>query len=186
MSQANEVRIIGGKWRSRKIKFSGDVYLRPTPNRVRETLFNWLETTIVDATGLDMFAGSGALGFEALSRGAKTIVMMDKSKQVISNLKKNADTLATKDIVLICKEFSPILPNFFNQQFDIVFLDPPFRQNLIQICSQWLEQHHCLTENAIIYTENESSLKNINVPANWELYRQKTAGQVCYSLWHRK
>jgi len=185
MPYANEVRIIGGKWRSRRIKFSGNPHLRPTPNRVRETVFNWLTPTVIDAVCLDMFAGSGALSFEALSRGAKSVVMLDKSKQVISHLKKNADILHADNMVFICKEFTPKLHNLFHQQFDIVFLDPPFRQNLVTICSQWLEENACLTEDAIIYTETESSLKNIGVPTNWELRRQKTAGQVCYSLWRR-
>ena len=185
MSQSNEVRIIGGKWRSRRIKFSGNPHLRPTPNRVRETLFNWLDPMITNAVCLDMFAGSGALSFEALSRGAKSVVMMDKSKQVISDLKKNADILKADNIVFIHKEFSPKLHHFFKQQFDIVFLDPPFHKDLVKACSQWLEQYNCFTKDAFIYTENESSLKVVNVPANWELYRQKTAGQVCYSLWQR-
>jgi 16S rRNA (guanine966-N2)-methyltransferase len=181
----NEVRIIGGKWRSRKIKFSGNPYLRPTPNRVRETVFNWLDPVITNAVCLDMFAGSGALGFEALSRGAKSVIMMDKSKQVISDLKKNAVLLSAGDIIFVCKEFSSKLHNFFKQQFDIVFLDPPFHKNLVQSCSQWLEQNDCLTQGAFIYTENESVLKTIDMPSNWKLYRQKTTGQVCYSLWQK-
>lgn len=185
MPYANEIRIIGGKWRSRRIKYLGNPYLRPTPNRVRETVFNWLSPIICDAVCFDMFAGSGALGFEALSRGAKSVIMMDKSKQVISYLKENAVALQADNAIFVCKEFTPKLHNFFKQQFDIVFLDPPFRKNLIQPCVQWLEENDCLTVNAIIYTENESSLERINMPPSFNLYRQKTAGQVCYSLWKR-
>jgi 16S rRNA (guanine966-N2)-methyltransferase len=181
----NEVRIIGGKWRSRKIRFSGNPHLRPTPNRVRETIFNWLDPIIINTVCLDMFAGSGALGFEALSRGAKSVIMMDKSKQVIRDLKKNAELLPTDSVILFHKEFFSKLRNFFKPQFDIVFLDPPFRKDLVKACSQWLEQHDCLAPNAFIYTETESSLKMISVPSNWILYRQKTAGQVCYTLWQR-
>lgn len=186
MHKPNEVRIISGKWRSRKIRFSDHPNLRPTPNSVRETVFNWLAPVIIDAVCLDMFAGSGALGFEALSRGAKHVVMMDKSRQVINDLRKNAFLLEANNIDFVCKEFSSKLNNFFQQQFNIVFLDPPFHKNLIQICSQWLEQQNCLTKDSFIYTENESSLKTINIPVNWKLHRQKTAGQVCYSLWRRE
>jgi 16S rRNA (guanine966-N2)-methyltransferase len=186
MHKPNEVRIIGGKWRSRKIRFTGHPNLRPTPNSVRETVFNWLAPIITDAVCFDMFAGSGALGFEALSRGAKNVVMMDKSRQAINDLRSNAALLETNAANFICKDFSIKLQLVFEKQFDLVFLDPPFHKNLIQVCSQWLEQQNCLANNAFIYTENESSLKTINVPDNWQLYRQKTAGQVCYSLWQRK
>lgn len=185
MHKPNEVRIIGGKWRSRKIRFTRHTNLRPTPNSVRETVFNWLAPVISDAVCFDMFAGSGALGFEALSRGAKHVIMMDKSRQVINDLRSNASLLETNDINFICKDFSTKLRLVFEQQFDIVFLDPPFHKNLIQVCGQWLEEQNCLTKNAFIYIENESSLKIISVPDNWQLLRQKISGQVCYSLWQR-
>ena len=180
--KANELRIIGGKWRGRKLKFAANSQIRPTPNRVRETLFNWLAPIINDAICLDLFAGSGALGFEALSRGAKQVTMVDKSPQVIKTLTDNANTLGTDDIEFMCVEFLPALKNPFHRQFDIVFLDPPFHQNLIAPCANWLAQNSCLTEHAFIYIEAESSLKTLSVPGNWEMYKQKTAGQVTYSL----
>jgi 16S rRNA (guanine966-N2)-methyltransferase len=182
----NQLRIIGGKWRNRKIKFSADVEIRPTPNRIRETLFNWLVPHIEGAICLDLFAGSGALGFEALSRGARHITMVDKSPEVIKTLKKNAVILGTRDIEFFCIKFSLNLKNFFTHKFNIVFLDPPFYKNLVKPCSQWLEQQNCLTDEAFIYIEAESSLKILPVPSNWQIYRSKIAGQVRYSLLHRK
>ncbi len=182
----NQLRIIGGKWRNRKLKFSANVEVRPTPNRIRETLFNWLAPYIEGATCLDLFVGSGALGFEALSRGAKHVTMVDKSPEVIKILKDNAAVLGTENIDFYCVEFSPELKNFFNHKFNIVFLDPPFYKNLIEPCSQWLEQQNCLTDDAFIYIEAESSLKILPVPTSWKIYRSKIAGQVSYSLLHRK
>ena len=130
--KTSELRIIGGKWRGRKLKFSPSLDLRPTPNRVRETLFNWLAPVINNAICLDLFAGSGALGFEALSRGAQKVTMLDKSARVIKTLKANAEILGTENITFLCMEFSPSLKNPFKQQFNVVFLDPPFKQNLIK------------------------------------------------------
>ncbi|KPJ68062.1 MAG: hypothetical protein AMJ43_01255 [Coxiella sp. DG_40] len=182
----NQLRIIGGKWRNRKIKFAANVRIRPTPNRIRETLFNWLAPHIEGAICLDLFAGSGVLGFEALSRGARHVAMVDESLEVIKSLKKNAAILKTEDIDFFCVKFSPNLKNFFTHKFNIVFLDPPFHENLIEPCSQWLEQHNCLTTDAFIYIEAESSLKSLPVPINWKIHRNKIAGQVRYSLLHRK
>lgn len=179
----NEVRIIGGKWRSRKITFPACEHLRPTPNLVRETLFNWLAPVIDGAVCLDLFAGSGALSFEALSRGAQKTVMVDKSPDVIKNLKKNAELLSADNVEFLCLDFSPNQKNNpFKDQFDIVFLDPPFYQNLVVPCCKWLEENNCLKPEAFIYIEAESTLKNIHFPSNWEIYRQKTTGQVSYYL----
>ncbi len=181
----NQLRIIGGKWRNRKITFSANVEIRPTPNRIRETLFNWLAPHIEGAICLDLFAGSGAVGFEALSRGAKHVTMVDKSPEVIKTLKKNTVILGTENIDFFCVKFTPKLKNFFIHKFNIVFLDPPFYKNLIGLCSQWLEQQNCLANGAFIYIEAESSLKDLQVPKNWKIHRSKVAGQVRYSLLYR-
>lgn len=175
------LRIIGGKWRGRKLKVCQDTYLRPTTNFVRETLFNWLNPVTHDAVCLDMFAGSGALGFEALSRGAKHVTMMDQSKAVIKTLRDNAKMLEVKNLDLICKSFSPKLNNPFAHIFDVVFLDPPFYKNLIAPCCEWLEKNNCLNKNAYIYIEAEKELETIKVPEKWGLLRQKSSGAVrCY------
>lgn len=189
------LRIIGGKWRGRKLKVCQNQHIRPTSDRVRETLFNWLAPVIRGATCLDMFAGSGALGFEALSRGAKQVVMMDQSRDVINTLQENANILKINNIEFLCHAFQckgedPLAPSGGmipapTVKFDVAFLDPPFNQGFVEPCCQWLEQNGCLTEAAMIYVEAESSLKPLPVPDNWQQYRHKIAGQVCYSLWRR-
>lgn len=189
------LRIIGGKWRGRKLKVCQSQYIRPTPNRVRETLFNWLALVIKDAICLDMFAGSGALGFEALSRGAKQVVMIDQSRDVIKTLKENAKILNTIDVAFWHHKFtcrggdhpaqSEGFPAPTTFKFDVVFLDPPFHQEFIGPCCRWLEYIDCLQPNAFIYVEAEKKLQPLPVPVNWELYKHKVAGQVNYSLWQR-
>lgn len=178
------LRIIGGKWRSRKIFFPDAVGLRPTPNMVKETLFNWLGHAIIDATCLDLFAGSGALSFEALSRGAKLVIATEYNKILIKNLKETATLLeATNFIPLqaqIPQQLDKIPPLY---KFDIVFLDPPFRQNLIPITIQKLEEKNLLAKDVFLYMETE---KNLDIKStlneSWQILRNKTQGQVQYSL----
>src|SRR5690349_4114916 len=144
--QTHQLRIIGGEWRSRKIPILELSEIRPTPDRVRETLFNWLSPIIGGAYCLDLFTGSGALSFEALSRGAKHVVMVDKSPMVIESLRKTAQELGANNITLY-RGHAPeniILPN---EPFDIIFLDPPFNQNLIEPSCQWLIQQKLIHAN---------------------------------------
>ena len=180
----NQVRIIGGKWRSRKLYFMDAPGLRPTPNRVRETLFNWLTPHIIGAHCLDLFAGSGALGFEALSRGAASVLLVDRSLPVITQLQHQVMLFhAEKEAQCICTQ----IPNdkILTEQspFDIVFLDPPFHQHALITCCQWLVKNVCLSKEAFIYIEAESSLdlKSI-LPKHWKIHRNQTAGQVGYYL----
>lgn len=179
----NHVRIIGGKWRSRKLEFPAQDQLRPTPDRVRETLFNWLMPVINGAKCLDLFAGSGALGFEALSRGAASVVMADKSPEVIEGLRKNAEKLTAVSAVTILLGHVPdvalLMPD---GGFDIVFLDPPFHQNLIQKSCQFLEDKGLLSPHALIYIEAEPSLQPLPIPSHWQILKAKKAGQVGYYL----
>lgn len=177
----NKIRIIGGKWRGRKLKFVPIPGLRPTPNRLRETLFNWLAPVIEGAICLDLFAGSGALGFEALSRGASHVVMVDKSPQVIRTLKENAKMLGAENIEFICAD-SRLRGNDNIRTFDIVFLDPPFYQNLIKPCLDWLEKNKCLSPDAFVYVETEKSLDISAFITHWDIYRSQTAGDVSSSL----
>jgi len=176
----NQVRIIGGKWRSRKLHFPDLPTLRPTPDRVRETLFNWLSPYIVGARCLDLFAGSGALGFEALSRGAASVVMIDQSPVVIKQLRENAKILNTeKDMEFFCESIPSKTFSLSPHQFDIVFLDPPFHQNYISQCCEWLEDTHCLAENALIYIEIESNMPQpLPIPESWKILKSQKAGQV--------
>lgn len=180
----SKIRIIGGKWRSRNIEFPDLASLRPTPNRIRETLFNWLAPEIMGAVCLDLFAGSGALGFEALSRGAKSVVMIDQSQQAIASLKDNATRLgAEQNIELYCASMPGNLSEILkSHHFNIVFLDPPFHKNLISFCANWLEQQRCLEKDALIYIETEKELKILPIPENWQIIRSKIAGNVGYHL----
>jgi len=178
--KTEQVRIIGGKWRSRILHFPALANLRPTPDRVRETLFNWLAPYIQDARCLDAFAGSGALGFEALSRGAKEVVMVDKSPAVIANLEENMRILNTTDALCINSSF-PFKNNEL-EPFDIVFLDPPYHQGLIAISCHALMENDYLKDGALIYIEAEKELDPLPISNNWEILKSKQAGQVGYHL----
>lgn len=182
--ETSKIRIIGGKWRSRFIEFPTLPELRPTPNRIRETLFNWLASEIHGAVCLDLFAGSGALGFEALSRGAKSVVMADQSHTIIHNLRKNAKLLgAEQSVELHCTSFPGGLSAVLNShRFNIVFLDPPFHKNMLSACAKWLEEQNCLVQDALIYIEAESALRALPVPDNWQIIHSKNAGSVGYHL----
>lgn len=186
-NNTSKIRIIGGKWRSRLIEFPTLVGLRPTPNRIRETLFNWLAPEITDAVCLDLFTGSGALSFEALSRGAKSVVMIDQSHAIIASLKKNAKILgAEQHIELHCTSFPGNLSAVVkSHHFNIVFLDPPFYKNIISSCARWLEEQDCLAQDALIYIEAERDLKVLSIPENWQIIRSDTAGKVSYYLMRR-
>lgn len=182
----DQVRIIGGKWRTRIIKFPNTVDLRPTPNRVRETLFNWLAPVIFDAKCLDCFAGSGALSFEALSRGAGFCLLVDNSSEVVQNLLANVKALQASNAQILQASFPTDAINKFNYQFDIVFLDPPFHKGLVETCSDWLEKSHVLADECLIYIEAEVELSQLLVPKNWQIIKNKTASSVSYYLIKRK
>lgn len=177
MLRSSNLRIIGGKWRRRKIGFAS--FIRPTTDVTRETLFNWLASDILGACCLDLFAGSGALGFEALSRGAKHVVMVDAAKATVANLKKSAQLLLAEDIDFYWLKMPQKLQLIPVQQFDIVFLDPPFYHNLIQSTCDKLLNLGYLAQDALIYIEAERELNVANiVPQSWEIVRQKISGQV--------
>lgn len=180
----NQLRIIGGRWRGRRISFPDVASLRPTGDRIRETLFNWLQNDIQDARCLDLFSGSGALGFEALSRGAESVTFVDLNSDVIKFLHTTAEKLSAENIALIHDTIpSPSLTNkLTQQQFSIVFIDPPFHQGLIEKCRTWLIEANLLSQNALIYIEAERELSPLPIPANWELVKSKFTGQVGYHL----
>ena len=182
------LRIIGGEWRSRKVPFPEIEGLRPTPDRVRETLFNWLQNITPGARCLDMFAGSGALGLEALSRGAQSVTFIDNAHQATRQLKDNLNLLKSQNAEIIT---APALhwlearQTDTEQQYDLVFLDPPFRKGMIPLICELLEKRNLLSDNATIYIEAESELNTLIVPSNWQESRSKTAGQVTYRLFSR-
>ena len=180
----NTVRLIGGRWRGRKIRFPDGEGLRPTPSRVRETLFNWLMHDVRDARVLDLFAGSGALAFEALSRGAREAVLVDRAAAVCAQLSRELATLAGANASVVRQDAGSYLQSRAAQQFDIVFLDPPFHAGLLPAVAAALEGNDYLRDGSLVYIESESA--SAAVPANWRLHRQQEAGQVCYSLYRRE
>ena len=180
-----KLRIIGGKWRSRKIIFPNLPDLRPTTDRIRETLFNWMASYIIDANCLDLFAGSGALGFEALSRGASHVTFVDHSRSVVGALKENVKILCTVNTVnaeVICGDFAKVIPLLIKIPYNIVFLDPPFYKNLLEKAALELElrKKQLLALDAFIYVETEKKLQSLVVPKNWEIYRvRETSVSSC-------
>jgi len=186
MSEAaqGQLRIIAGKWRSRKLAFPDQEYLRPTPDRIRETLFNWLQADVPGSCCLDLFAGSGALGFEAASRGAGEVVMIEHSRDTASALNRNIELLDAGNIRLVIANAVEWLKK--NQHaFNIVFLDPPYKAGLLGNCCKILESGQCLAENAKIYVEHALGDDKIVIPENWECLKHKSAGQVTYKLFSR-
>jgi len=183
-----QLRIIGGEWRGRKLNFPDVEGLRPTPDRVRETLFNWLATYVPGGRCLDLFSGSGALGFEALSRGANHVTLVDNSPEVIYQLRQNIQLLKTQNAELISSSAIDWLESRSSDleiQYDVVFMDPPFRKDLTPLCCLLLEQKKMLAAHAMIYVETESEVTELTVPDNWTLHREKKAGQVTYRLYER-
>ncbi|WP_462170983.1 16S rRNA (guanine(966)-N(2))-methyltransferase RsmD [Pseudoalteromonas xiamenensis] len=179
------IRIIGGKYRGRKLPVKDVEGLRPTTDRVKETLFNWLMQDIRDATVLDCFAGSGGLGFEALSRFAATVTFIERDKSAAQQIEANMAAIKTTNARVIQSDVLTTTQTQATQQYDLVFVDPPFRKALAAtICTQ-LETNGWLAKEAIIYIEVEQELE-LNVPENWRLYKEKKAGQVAYRLFLRE
>lgn len=179
------MRIIGGSWRGRKLDIADIPALRPTPDRIRETLFNWLQTYVPGARCLDLFAGTGALGFEALSRGANQTVFVDDNQDVIKNLKKSISLLKTESADIIQANVLQWLNNK-SSTFDIVFLDPPYRQELVAPVCQQLETGNWLSDSAWVFIETEKEANEPMLPENWKIHRQASAGQSSCYLIHRE
>lgn len=179
----NRLRIIGGQWRGRRLEFPDIPGLRPTPDRVRETLFNWLQSEIVGARCLDLFAGSGALGLEALSRGASRVVMVDEASAVTRQLESNLQILQADNASVARMSAQTFLERGpGDARYDVVFLDPPFGLELVSPIVQLLEKGDWLAPDALIYVETERSLHELDLPASWEPLREKHTGHVRYRL----
>lgn len=175
-------RIIAGKWRGRKIKFNDAEGLRPTTDRIRETVFNWLQPYIHQSRCLDCFAGSGILGFEALSRGAGEVLFIEKNIKTGNSIKDNIRLLAADNATVQHANTLDWLKTVrFNNYFDLVFLDPPFHADLLTNCCAMLASSGCLTENAIIYIEHAVN-QTVELPEHWVCLKQKNSGQVSYKL----
>ena len=180
-----EVRVISGKWRGRKLTVLDAAGLRPTTDRVKETLFNWLMHDISGANVLDCFAGSGSLAIEALSRHAANATLVERDAGLARHLQQNLQKLQCSNAQVINQDCLSLLSSQATQQYNVVFIDPPFRQGLTEGCCQALEQQQWLTADALIYVETEKELTMTNLPANWRLLKEKIAGQLAYRLYQR-
>jgi 16S rRNA (guanine966-N2)-methyltransferase len=177
-AKSNRLRIIGGRLRGRKLGFPDVGGLRPTPDRVRETLFNWLQPVIAGARCLDLFAGSGALAFEALSRGAGHCVAVERDAAAVAALRENAMTLAVGGQLDIIHGSALDWLQGPVQAFDIAFLDPPYHQGLLEPCLETLLQPGWLASGARIYVETAVDESLPEPGAGIEVIREKRAGQV--------
>lgn len=179
----NQLRIIGGKWRGRKLDFPSAEGLRPTGDRIRETLFNWLMPVLPGARCLDLFAGSGALGLEALSRGAAELIMLDTDLQVVKSLRQHCEKLNAEHATVQQSHAVDWLQRAAPAPgFDLVFVDPPFQSDLLEPSARLLVERDFLKENALIYVEIDQR-QHFTPPKQWHLFRQKSAGQVTFSLY---
>lgn len=177
MNTANRVRIVGGVHRSRVLKFPAVSGLRPTPDRVRETLFNWLGQDLTGLSCCDLFAGSGALGFEAVSRGAKKVVMVETDARAFQALRQNAQLLACTACVELVRRDALEFVREAPSAFDVVFLDPPFDSGLLERIAPALPR--LVKRDGMAYIE---SPRGIVLDPPWQLHRQGTAGHVTYQL----
>ena len=184
-SGTGELRIIGGDWRSRKLRFPDAGGVRPTPARTRETLFNWLAFHLAGSDCLDLFAGSGALGLEALSRGAAQATLVDHTPALAKALRDNLRLLKCTSAEVVCSDVESYLRQRNRPPFDIVFMDPPFRQGWLEKLFPLLEEQAWIKPGGWVYVEHESELATPAVPASWQLHRQKSAGQVTYCLFRK-
>jgi 16S rRNA (guanine966-N2)-methyltransferase len=178
----NSVRIIAGEWRGRRVNFPDLPGLRPTPDRVRETLFNWLQHSIVGAFCLDLFAGSGALGLEALSRGAREVVFVDSAQAAARALQEQLVRFSGQRKARVMEmgagRYLRTVPN----AFDIVFLDPPFGQDALAEYVPLLDAGGWVKQGGLVYMENEKKAGVPGVPSHWEVLKSKSAGEVGYHL----
>jgi 16S rRNA (guanine966-N2)-methyltransferase len=185
-SNGGELRIIGGDWRSRKLRFPEAGGVRPTPARTRETLFHGLTHPLPGSRCLDLFAGSGALGLEALSRGAGPTTFVDHTPALAQALRSNLRLLKSENGEVACQAVDTYLAQPPAKPVDILFMDPPFRQGWLEKLFPMIADNGWVKPGGWIYAEHESDMPTPSAPANWTLHRQKTAGQVTYCLFRVK
>lgn len=183
---SGRIRIIGGRWRGRRIGFASLPDLRPTPDRVRETLFNWLAPHIQAARILDLFAGSGILGFEALSRGAAAVTAVEKNRAAVERLRATARELEATGFEVVAGEALTFLAKAGRGPFDIAFIDPPHADTDYHALCGALEESACLAPAALIYVEHSRHrVDAFEPPRSWERLRSAQAGDVFCQLWRR-
>jgi 16S rRNA (guanine966-N2)-methyltransferase len=176
-----ELRIIGGLFRGRKLRFPDEAVIRPTPDRVRETLFNWLQPHLQGARCLDLFAGSGALGVEALSRGASRVVFVDANRPAINALRATLEQFRAPGAEFIVDDAGHFL-KAAGGPYDVVFLDPPFDSQLLGPTAARLAASGCLATGAFCYVEVPRQQGLPALPADWHPHRAGAAGEVSYHL----
>lgn len=176
----SRVRIVGGEWRSRLIDVAKVPGLRPTPDRVRETVFNWLGQDLTGLTCLDLFGGSGILGFEAASRGASSVTIVEHDARAFAALRQAAIALGAARVEVIRGDAVRFAQNA-SKQFDVLFLDPPYKQGWLARLEPWLER--VLKPDGWLYAESEAELAALGA---WRTTKQGRAGQVHFHLLERR
>ena len=180
--QRNQLRITGGEFGSRRLHFPDAKGLRPTADRVRETLFNWLQGELAGVKALDLYAGSGALGFEALSRGAAHVTFVEKARNVADQLRENIELLNCPSKASVVNSTAERYLSQAESAFDVVFLDPPFAYGLLGKAIEILEENALLSPQAWIYLEQDSAHDWPDMPDNWAIHREGDAGQAAFRL----
>ena len=178
----NHLRIIGGYWRSRQIQFINNEKIRPTPDRVRETLFNWLAGHIEGAVCLDLFAGSGALAFEAVSRGARYATLVDDDAKIVAQLNQQKEILQT-NAVEIKQQHALKYVRDDDKQYDVIFLDPPFNSDQLRKVIPLLLEKQLLSATGLLYVESPSNQATPQELKTLNCVREKITGEVRYALY---
>ena len=191
-ANSNSIRIIAGRWRGRRISVVDSEGLRPTTDRVRETLFNWLMHDLPQSRCLDLFAGSGVLGLEGLSRGAAEVWLVESDRVVAHAIQSSLATLADPQqsanykVKVLQQDVINLLQNQALKPFDVVFLDPPFNAGLLESAAALLEANNWLSDAALIYVEQDSKQSQTLLPLAWHCLKQGKAGQSQFSLYQRR
>jgi 16S rRNA (guanine966-N2)-methyltransferase len=181
LKTAGNLRIIGGIWRGRKLTFPDVSGLRPTGDRVRETVFNWLQPVLGGSRCVDLFAGSGALGLEAASRGAAAVTLVEADRSAYQQLQTNLTSLSAEQCDLFYGRAEQFLKSQ-NKAFDVVFIDPPYQANLWTSVAELLTSKQLLNDGARIYLEYPKQQDMPELPPSWYLLKEKQAGDVKYCL----
>ena len=181
-ARPGRLRIVAGKWRSRLLDIADVPGLRPTSERVRETLFNWLAPCIQGARCLDLFAGTGALGFEALSRGATSVVFVENSRRAITAIEKSTEVLDATGAVIHHGDAADFVRDSAPASFDIIFLDPPFADDRLEALCRQIDERGILAPGGRVYLEQDRAQPETPLPDRWRVLKNKTAGNVRYML----
>lgn len=178
------LRIIAGQWRGRRVAFPDTAGLRPTPDRVRETLFNWLAPYIAGARVLDLYAGSGILGLEALSRGAASVLAVERDRAVAEQLRASAQALEAVNLEVLVMDARRFLDRAAGDAFDIVFLDPPHADADYEHLCRRVAERAVVAAQGFVYLEYAAPRASaLRAPCGWTCYRSATAGHLAYQLW---